>query len=51
MTSTSEVERGKDVEPFDTDLWAQQLNLQWEKHFEQCDAPTEDEVIQIDVGN
>jgi len=23
MTSTSEVERGEDVEPFDTDLWAQ----------------------------
>jgi len=45
------VEREEDIEPFDTDPWAQQLDLQWEKHFEQRDPPTEDKVIQIDVGD
>ena len=28
MTSTSQVEREEDIEPFDTDPWAQQLDLQ-----------------------
>jgi len=27
------------------------IDLQWEKHFEQRDPPTEDKVIQIDVGD
>jgi len=45
MISTSQVEREENVEPFDTDPWAQQLYLQWEKHFEQDDPPTEDNVI------
>ena len=35
----------------DTDPWAQQLDLQWEKHFKQRYPPTEDKVIQIDVGD
>jgi len=34
-TSTSLVEPEEDIDPFDTDPWAQHLNLQWEKHFEQ----------------
>jgi len=51
MTSTSQVEWDEDIELFDTDPWAQQLDLQWKKCFEQCDRPTQDKVIQIDVGD
>ena len=42
MISTSKVEVEEDIGPFNTDPWAQQLDLQWEKHFEQRDPPTED---------
>ena len=51
MTSNSQVEPEEDIEPFDTDPWPQQLDLQWEKCFEQRDPPTKDKVIQIDVGD
>ena len=51
MTSTSQVEPEEDIEPFDADPWAQQLDLQLEKRFEQRDPPTEDKVNQIDVGD
>jgi len=51
MASTSQVELEEDIEPFDTDPWAQQLNLQWHKRFEQRDPPIEDKVNQIDVGD
>jgi len=51
MATTSQVKLEEDIEPFDTDPWAQLLDLQWEKHFEQRDLPTEDKVIQIDVGD
>ena len=43
--------REEDIKPFDTDPWAQQLDLQWEKRFEQRDPPTENKVIQIDMGD
>ena len=36
---------------FDTEPWAQQLDLQWEKRFEQRIPPNEDRVIQVDVGS
>jgi len=51
MISTSQVEQEKDIETFDTDLWAQQLDLQWEKRFEQREPSTEDKVIQLDVSD
>jgi len=51
MTSISQTEQDEDIETFDTDPWAQQLDLQWEKCFEQCELPTEDKVIQVDVGD
>ena len=51
MTSTSQVEWEEDIEPFNTNPWARQHDFQWEKHFEQRDPPTEDKVIQIDVGD
>ena len=51
MTSISPIEQDENIEPFDNDPWAQQLDLQWEKHFEQREPPTEDKVIQVDVGD
>jgi len=48
MTSISQAEQDKDIEPFDVDLRAQQLDLQWKKCFEQHEPP---KVIQVDVGN
>jgi len=45
MASTNQVEREEDIEPFDTDPWAQQLNFQLEKRFKQYDPPTENKVI------
>jgi len=51
MTFISQAEQDNDIEPFDVDPWAQQLDLQWEKRFEQREPSTEDKVIQVDVGN
>ena len=51
MISTSQVEPEGNIGSFDTNPWAKQLDLKWEKRFEQCDPPTEDKVIQIDVGD
>ena len=51
MKLISQVEQDEDIGPFDIDPWAQQLNLQWEKHFEQRNPPIEDKVIQNDVGD
>ena len=45
------MESEEDIGPFNTDPWAQQLDLQWEKRFEQRDPLIEDKVIQIDVGD
>ena len=39
------------IEIFNVEPWAQQLNLQWEKRFEQCEPPIEDRIIQVDVGS
>ena len=52
MTSVSHVEEEDEnqLEHFDCDPWAQQMSYQWEMHFEQREPPTEDEVIQVDVG-
>ena len=51
MTSFSQAEQDEDIEPFDVDPWAQQFDLQWEKRFEQHEPPTEDKLIQVDVGD
>ena len=51
MMSISQVEQDESIEPFDTDPWTQQLDFQWEKRFEQREPPTEDKVIQVDVGD
>jgi len=48
MTSSSQLEPAEvtDVEP-----WAQQLDFQWEKRFEQRELPIEDKVIQVNLGS
>ena len=47
MTSSSQLEPAKAT---DEEPWAQQLGLQWEKRFEQRESPTEDKVIQVNLG-
>jgi len=51
MTSINQTEQDEDIEPLDADPWAQQLDLQWEKHFEQREPPTGDTVIHVDGGD
>ena len=48
MTSSSQLEL---AEATDEEPWAQQLDLQWKKWFEQCEPPTEDKVIQVNLGS
>jgi len=51
MTSINQLEHEEAIEMFESESWAQQLDLQWEKRFEQRKSPTEDRVIQVDVGS
>ena len=51
MTSINQLEHEEAIEKFDTEPWAQQLDLQWEKWFEQREPPTEDRVIQVNLGS
>ena len=51
MTSINQLEQEEAIETFDAEPWAQQLDLQWEKRFEQREPPTKDRVIQVDVGS
>ena len=51
MTSISQLEPGEAIETFDAEPWAQQLDFQWKKRFEQREPPTEDKVIQVNLGN
>ena len=51
MTSINQLEHEEAIETFDAEPWAQQLDLQWEKRFEQREPPTEDRVIQVDLGS
>jgi len=39
------------VEATDEESWAQQLDLQWEKRFELREPPTEDKVMQVNLGS
>ena len=48
MTSGSQLEP---AEAADEEPWAQQLSLQWEKRFELREPPTEDKVIQVNLGS
>ena len=48
MTSSSQLEP---AEANDEEPWAQQLDLQWEKRFELREPPTEDKVMQVNLGS
>ena len=48
MTSNSQAEP---AEATNEELWAQQLDLQWEKRFELREPPTEDKVMQVNLGS
>jgi len=48
MTSNSQLEP---AEATDEEPWAQQLDLLWEKQFESREPPTEDKVIQVNLGS
>jgi len=48
MTSSRQLDP---VEAVDEEPWAQQLNLQWEKRFELREPPTEDQVMQVNLGS
>ena len=51
MTAVDILEDDEELEPFDNEPWAQQQDLQWEMHFVQREPPTEDEVVQINMGD
>jgi len=51
MTSIDQLEHEEAIETFDAEPWAQQLDHQWEKWFEQCEPSTEDRVIQVNLGS
>jgi len=48
MTSSSHL---GPAEAIDVEPWAQQLDFQWEKRFEQCESPTKNKVIQVNLGS
>jgi len=51
MTSINRLDHEEAIETFDAEPWAQQLDFQWEKRFEQREPPTEDRVIQVNFGS
>ena len=48
MTSSGQL---KPAEANNEEPWAQQLELQWEKRFELRKPPTEDKVMQVNLGS
>ena len=51
MTSINQLEYEEAIETFNAEPWAQQLDLQWEKWFEQREPSIEDRVIQVNLGS
>jgi len=52
MISTSHPEdENEEMIQSDTDPYIKHLNALWDTHFEQCEPPTEDWVIQINLGD
>ena len=51
MTAINQLKHEEAIETFETEPWAQQLDLHWEKRFEQHELPIENRVIQVDVGS
>ena len=52
MASTSHLEDGdEEMIQSDTDPWIKHLNNLWDTRFEQREPPTEDKVVQINLGD
>jgi len=52
LVSTSHPEdENEEIIQLDTDPWIKHLNALWDIHFEQREPPTEDRVIQINLGD
>ena len=52
MVSTSHLEDGdEEMIQSDTDPWIKHLNNLWDTRFEQREPPTEDKVVQINLGD
>jgi len=51
MTSINRLEHEEAIETFDAEPWAQQLDFQWKKWFEQREPPTEDRMIQVNLSS
>ena len=52
MVSTSHLEDGdEEMIQSDTDPWIKHLNALWDTRFEQREPPTEDKVVQINLGD
>ena len=51
MTSINRLEHEEAIETFDAEPWAHQLDFQWEKRFEQREPPTEDRMVQVNLGS
>jgi len=51
ITSINHLGHEEAIETFEIEPWAQQLDLHWEKRFEQHEPPTEDRIIQVDLGS
>ena len=51
IVSASHLEdRDEETTQFDTDPWIKHLNALWDTRFEQREPPTEDKVVQINLG-
>jgi len=46
-----QLEHEEAIETFNVEPWAQQLDFQWEKRFKQREPPTENKVIQVNLGS
>ena len=52
MVSTSHLKDGdEEMIQSDTDPWIKHLNTLWDTRFEQREPPTEDKVVQINLGD
>ena len=49
--SIGQLEHEEAIETFNVEPWAQQLDFQWEKRFKQREPPTENKVIQVNLGS
>jgi len=51
MTSSNQLEPEEAVGTCEVEPWALQLDFQWKKWFKHRELPTEDKVIQVNLGS